>query len=73
MLGSKEESTRIAELQQENIDLQTTLEDHQSALELIMSKYREHVRYSLWCFIVINVFSSKLSSVAAMACFGLPD
>ncbi|XP_046862107.1 FGFR1 oncogene partner 2 homolog [Xenia sp. Carnegie-2017] len=43
LLGSKEESTRIAELQQENIDLQTTLEDHQSALELIMSKYREHI------------------------------
>lgn len=45
LLGSKEESTRIAELQQENIDLQTTLEDHQSALELIMSKYREHVSW----------------------------
>ena len=43
VLGSKEENTRIAELRQENIDLQTTLEDHQSALELIMSKYREHV------------------------------
>lgn len=43
LLGSKEENTRIAELQQENIDLQTTLEDHQSALELIMSKYREHM------------------------------
>lgn len=43
VLGSKEENTRIAELRQENIDLQTTLEDHQSALELIMSKYREHM------------------------------
>ena len=69
-MGSKEESTRIAELQQENFDLQTTLEDHQSALELIMSKYREHVSHSLCFKAYCDLFSSKLY---IMVCLDLPE
>ena len=38
------ESSRIRELQQENIELQTSVAEYQSALELIMAKYREQVR-----------------------------
>lgn len=34
---------QIRELQQENRDLRMALEEHQSAVELIMSKYREHI------------------------------
>lgn len=42
MLGIAQENRQIRELQQENRELQATLEEHQSALELIMQKYREH-------------------------------
>ncbi|XP_031572539.1 FGFR1 oncogene partner 2 homolog [Actinia tenebrosa] len=43
ILGSQEENARIRELQQENIELQTSLAEYQSALELIMAKYRNQV------------------------------
>ncbi|KAK3706077.1 hypothetical protein QZH41_014685, partial [Actinostola sp. cb2023] len=43
ILGSQEENARIRELQQENIELQTSLAEYQSALELIMAKYRDQV------------------------------
>ena len=43
VLGSHEENVRIHQLQQENIELQTSLAEYQSALELIMNKYREQV------------------------------
>lgn len=43
ILGSQEENARIRELQQENIELQTSVAEYQSALELIMAKYREQV------------------------------
>ena len=33
----------IRTLQQENKELRAALEEHQNALELIMSKYRQHV------------------------------
>ena len=39
----EQENSQIRELQQENKELKQSLEDHQSALELIMSKYREQV------------------------------
>lgn len=73
LLGSKEESTRITELQQENIDLQTTLEDHQSALELIMSKYREHMlslvsANKLDAEVVKKKFSDKEQSKTEQIC-----
>lgn len=38
-----QENTQIRELQQENRDLRMALEEHQSAVELIMSKYREQI------------------------------
>ncbi|EDO47670.1 predicted protein, partial [Nematostella vectensis] len=43
ILGSHEENARIRELQQENIEFQTSLAEYQSALELIMAKYRDQV------------------------------
>ncbi|XP_006821743.1 uncharacterized protein LOC100366677 [Saccoglossus kowalevskii] len=43
VLGIQQENRQIRELQQENKELRTALEEHQSALELIMSKYREQV------------------------------
>ncbi|KAJ3612204.1 hypothetical protein NHX12_020480 [Muraenolepis orangiensis] len=43
VLGIQQENRQIRELQQENRELRTSLEEHQSALELIMTKYREQV------------------------------
>ncbi|XP_075066590.1 FGFR1 oncogene partner 2 [Mixophyes fleayi] len=43
VLGIQQENRQIRELQQENKELHTSLEEHQSALELIMSKYREQM------------------------------
>ncbi|KAK6487963.1 FGFR1 oncogene partner 2-like protein isoform X1 [Huso huso] len=43
VMGIQQENRQIRELQQENNELRTSLEEHQSALELIMSKYREQV------------------------------
>ncbi|BFZ05039.1 hypothetical protein BsWGS_08078 [Bradybaena similaris] len=42
VLGIAQENRQIRELQHENRELQAALEEHQSALELIMQKYREH-------------------------------
>lgn len=43
VLGIQQENRHIRTLQQENKELRAALEEHQSALELIMSKYRQHV------------------------------
>ncbi|XP_030632856.1 FGFR1 oncogene partner 2 homolog [Chanos chanos] len=43
VMGIQQENRQIRELQQENKELRASLEEHQSALELIMSKYREQV------------------------------
>jgi len=43
VLGIQQENRHIRTLQQENKDLRAALEEHQNALELIMSKYRQHV------------------------------
>ncbi|KAI5614901.1 FGFR1 oncogene partner 2-like, partial [Silurus asotus] len=43
VLGIQQENRQIRELQQENKELRISLEEHQSAMELIMSKYREQV------------------------------
>ena len=43
ILGSQLENQRIQNLEQENRELSITLAEHQSALELIMNKYREQV------------------------------
>ena len=42
-MGLLQENNQIRELQQENRELRNSLEEHQSAIELIMSKYREQV------------------------------
>ncbi|CAG00268.1 unnamed protein product [Tetraodon nigroviridis] len=43
VLGIQQENRQIRQLQLENKELRTSLEEHQSALELIMTKYREQV------------------------------
>ena len=43
VIGIAQENRQIRELQQENRELRLALEEHQSALELIMKKYREQV------------------------------
>ena len=43
VLGIAQENRQIRDLQQENKELRMSLEEHQSALELIMSKYREQI------------------------------
>ncbi|XP_028810923.1 FGFR1 oncogene partner 2 homolog [Denticeps clupeoides] len=43
VMGIQQENRQIRRLQQENKELRTSLEEHQSALELIMCKYREQV------------------------------
>ncbi|XP_048405404.1 FGFR1 oncogene partner 2 homolog isoform X1 [Stegostoma tigrinum] len=43
VMGIQQENRQIRHLQQENKELRTSLEEHQSALELIMSKYREQM------------------------------
>lgn len=43
VLSIQQENRHIRELQQENRELVAALQEHQSALELIMAKYREHV------------------------------
>lgn len=43
VLGIQQENRQIRELQQENKELRVALEEHQSALELIMGKYREQM------------------------------
>ena len=37
------DKTQLSKLQKENTELKTTLDDYQSTLELIMTKYREQV------------------------------
>lgn len=39
------ELSYIKQLQQDNSELRTLVEEHQAALEMIMSKYRQQVRY----------------------------
>ncbi|XP_041365974.1 FGFR1 oncogene partner 2 homolog [Gigantopelta aegis] len=43
VLGLAQENRQIRELQQENRELKMSLEEHQSAMELIMKKYREQI------------------------------
>lgn len=43
VLGIQQENRHIRALQHENKELRAALEEHQNALELIMSKYRQHV------------------------------
>jgi cell shape-determining protein MreC len=47
--GIQQESKHITDLQQENRELRNALEEQQNAVDLIMSKYREHVSKLLEC------------------------
>lgn len=67
ILGSQEENARIRELQQENIELQTSVAEYQSALELIMAKYREQVR------ILLNIYSKNLNTASQSDWLALTD
>ena len=44
----------MRELQQENIELQTSVAEYQSALELIMAKYREQVCTMYYLIYIID-------------------
>lgn len=39
-----QENPQIREMQQENRQLKVSIEEHQRAIELIMSKYRQHTQ-----------------------------
>lgn len=43
VLGIQQENRHIRQLQHENKELRAALEEHQNAIELIMSKYRQHI------------------------------
>ena len=45
--GIQQENRHIRALQQENKELRAALEEHQNAIELIMSKYRQHMNHLL--------------------------
>ncbi|KAK7491505.1 hypothetical protein BaRGS_00017334 [Batillaria attramentaria] len=45
VMGIAQENRQIRELQQEKRELQMALEEHQSALQLIMHKYRQHTMH----------------------------
>lgn len=47
VMGIAQENRQIRELQQEKRELQMALEEHQSALQLIMHKYRQHTMHLL--------------------------
>ncbi len=43
--GIQQENRHIRQLQHENKELRAALEESQNAVELIMSKYRQHVQF----------------------------
>ncbi|KAL8584863.1 hypothetical protein ACOMHN_037568 [Nucella lapillus] len=47
VMGLAQENRQIRELQQEKMALEVALEDHQTALQLIMHKYRQHTVHLL--------------------------
>jgi len=47
--GIQQESKHITDLQQENRELRIALEEQQNAVDMIMSKYREHVSKLMEC------------------------
>ena len=48
------EGAYVQQLQVENSELKVLLEEHQSALELIMSKYRSQVSWCIVCDCVLT-------------------
>lgn len=47
--GIQQENRYIMDLQQENRELKMALEEQQNAVDLIMSKYRQHVSKLIQC------------------------
>lgn len=43
ILGIQQENLHLRALQQENQELRNLLDEHQSAIEMIMTKYRQHI------------------------------
>jgi len=77
--GIQQENRHLRELQQENRELRAALEEHQNALELIMSKYRQqmthlvnmsrqdyHSLYNQQYTHVIEKQADKISEMAAV-------
>lgn len=77
VLSIQQENRHIRELQQENRELVATLKEHQSALELIMAKYREQVtRLGSTCQAEekLGIGASAASALAALPqCHHLAD
>lgn len=49
LVASMERESRLMrDVQRENGELRAALEDHRKALELIMSKYRQHTEKRIW-------------------------
>uniref|UniRef100_A0A1B6G2J8 FGFR1 oncogene partner 2 homolog n=1 Tax=Cuerna arida TaxID=1464854 RepID=A0A1B6G2J8_9HEMI len=77
--GIQQENRHLRELQQENRELRAALEEHQNALELIMSKYRQqmtqlvnnskqnfHTLYNQQYTQVIEKQADKITEMAAV-------
>lgn len=81
-----QENPQIREMHSENIRLRAALEDHQRALEHIMSKYREHSQAALMKTKinfeelfrgeteknVVCVFRNRFTRPIGQGCFNLP-
>lgn len=63
--GIQQENRHLREIQAENRELKSALEDHKSALELIMSKYRQHTSSLLkqWKPDYTSLYNSKYANV----------
>ena len=57
--GIQQENRHIRQLQHENKELRAALEEHQNAIELIMSKYRHHMACLLSSTTVDNNFVNQ--------------
>lgn len=59
--GIQQENKHIMELQQENRELRIALEEQQNAIDLIMTKYRQHISKLMRC----QQFDQKLLKTIA--------
>lgn len=64
IMAIQRESKQLEALEKENRDLRIALEDHQNALELIMSKYRQQVSQ----LVKYNVACQKLHELNSSCC-----
>ena len=54
------EFSYVRQLQQDNSELRSLLEEHQAALQMIMTKYREQVHLSLICHKLLAIFAVQV-------------